>query len=336
MSVAVFYPCHPYSDEYSKKDIVSNNIEVLYPVLNYPTEILDHSSQDLFNEKREEFLRLLSDPSIESLMVWRGGRIDDDKRLWKTSFGLLKALTENDWKKIKSCTKNIIGYSDATYLLCALVSHGINCFYGPNYNTTLQCSTDVELNTTLEYLYQALDAKTDYTVNFNAKRLTAEENLPWTLSGGTTTGRLIGGNLDTIYTLLNNEQPNIFSPQKGDILLLEECEPCYMYSDLSEVVSMREKLAVLNDAGVFSKIGGLLFGRSKTPIVHNLDNGIYYEQVDNSLEKKHFEECIRSVVSDDIPILANVACGHTHPMVTLPLGKTVTLDSDEQTLTVHF
>ena len=43
-----------------------------------------------------------------------------------------------------------------------------------------------------------------------------------------------------------------------------------------------------------------------------------------------------SLSLEKIPVLANVACGHTHPMVTLPLGKTVTLDATAQTLTVHF
>ena len=101
-------------------------------------------------------MRLLHEPSTESLMVWRGGRVDDDGSLWKSSFELVRELTENDWEEIEKYPKNIIGYSDATYLLCALAAHGITCFYGPNYNTTLQCSAGPEFDATLEYLEKAL------------------------------------------------------------------------------------------------------------------------------------------------------------------------------------
>ena len=329
MSVAVFYPCRPYcTDEDVTKEIVSNNVESLYPVLNYPPH-------DSALSKHDDFLRLIHEPSIESLMVWRGGRIDDDESLWKTSLGLLKDLTKSDWEKIEKHSKNIIGYSDATYLLCALVSHGINCFYGPNYNSTLQCSTDAELNTTLEYLSLALESKNDYVVDFDDEKLTAGQHFPWTLTGEIATGRLIGGNLDTIYNLLKQGQDNFFAPQQGDILFLEENDPTYVFNNDTITGTMHEKLMYLKDVGVFSKISGLLFGRSKVPTVFDPDNNLFLEQVDNSQEKKYFEKCVQNSIPTDIPILANVACSHTHPMVTLPLGKRVTLDSSAQTLTVH-
>lgn len=330
MSVAIFYPCRPYcTDEDVTKEIVSNNVDSLYPIQNHPPYNSTLS-------KRDDFLRLLHEPSIESLMVWRGGRIDDDGSLWKSSLGLLKDLTKSDWKRIKQHPKNIIGYSDATYLLCALVSHGINCFYGPNYNSTLQCSTDAELNTTLEYLSLALKSNNDYVINFSEEKLTSGQHSPWTLTGGIATGRLVGGNLDTIYNLLKlQEHENILTLQQGDILFLEENDPMYVFNNNTITGTMHEKLMFLEKVGAFSKISGLLFGRSKAPTVFDTDNNLFLEQVDNSQEKKYFEKCIQNSIPTDIPILANVACSHTHPMVTLPLGRKVTLDSNAQTLTVH-
>ncbi|MBO4853932.1 MAG: LD-carboxypeptidase [Oscillospiraceae bacterium] len=330
MNVAVFYPCRPYcTDKDVTEEIVSNSVESLYPVLNHPP-------YDSTLSKRDDFLRLLHEPSIESLMVWRGGRIDDSGSLWKSSLGLLKDLTKSDWKWIEKHPKNIIGYSDATYLLCALVSHEINCFYGPNYNSTLQCSTDDELNTTLEYLSLALKSNNDYVIDFSEEKLTLGQHSPWTLAGGIATGRLVGGNLNTIYQLLNlKEHENVFTIHQGDILFLEECDPNYVLRNNTVMGSMHEQLMFLEKAGVFSKISGLLFGRSKIPTVYDPDNNLFYVQVDNSQERNYFEKCIQSFIPTDIPILANVACSHTHPMVTLPLGRKVTLDSNAQTLTVH-
>ena len=35
------------------------------------------------------------------------------------------------------------------------------------------------------------------------------------------------------------------------------------------------------------------------------------------------------------PVLAEFDCCHTHPMLTLPIGSTVTLDADEQQATIE-
>lgn len=330
MSVAVFYPCKPFeiTDEVTK-DIIANGIETVYPVLNHPP-------QDTDRGKREEFLHLLRDPCIDTLMVWRGGRIEDNGNLWKSAYGLLENLSEDDWDEIKQHPKRIVGYSDATYLLCALLSNGIDCFYGPNYNSTLQCLSKDELDTTLRYLAMALERKTDYTIFFEDEKLTLGCFKPWTINDGVTTGRLVGGNLDTIYDLLRNRNGNKwFSLQPADILFLEEVDPYYLRKDFSGIVSIHDKFAYLADKGVFSGIGGLLLGRSKSPTVHDPENGIFLEPVDNSIEQEYLAEVIRDALPADFPILANVACSHTHPMVTLPLGKTVALDATSKTLTVH-
>lgn len=328
MNIAVFYPCHPYYTESCTTN--RTTLEKQYPVLNYPP-----CNPPL--NKHDEFLQLLKAPSIDSLMVWRGGRIEDDGSLWKTSLALLKSLSEDDWMEIKKSNKNIIGYSDATYLLSALVSHDIICFYGPNYNSTLQCSTEQELTITLDYLTQALESKTDYTINFNEEKLTSGQYFPWTFNEGIATGRLIGGNLDTIYTLLKmHEYKSHFSLRQGDILLLEENDTNYTFKNGTTTGGTYDKLSYLNDVGVFSKIGGLILGRSKTALVFDAEKEYYFTPVKNQNEKEYLEKCICNILPSNIPILANVACSHTHPMVTLPLGRKITLNSRNKTLTVHF
>ena len=340
MNVAVFYPCRPYATTIDVTEgIVPNNVESLFPVVNYPP-------QNPSEGKREEFLRLLRDPAIDALMVWRGGRIDDDGSLWKTSLGLLNELDDKDWEEIKEHKKIIIGYSDASYLLCALLSHGIECFYGPNYNSQLQASNEEELKVTLEFLEKAIGSKKDYTISFKDKALTAGQNEPWVIHRGVATGRLVGGNLHTIYDLLKNQgRSDLFSLREGDVLLLEEVGPFYWYENgvfkVEMIIEkmMNEKLNYLKEIGVFSKVSGVLFGRSKKPRIYDkareIDLFFDDDYADNSLERRYFEECVLSAIPKGIPVLANAACSHTHPMVTLPLGKEVTLNATECTLTIH-
>ena len=329
MSVAIFYPCSPYSE--ITKDILQNDIEKIYPVLNYPPQYANIG-------KHEEFLRLLKNPSIETLMVWMGGRIINNEDVSNSSYEMVEQLTDNDWIEIAKTRKNIVGSSDATYLLCALLSHGINCFYGPNYHTTLRCSSIEENRITLKSLSQALNMTTDYTIDFKDKNLTQCQYNPWIIRQGIATGRLIGGNLDTIIDLLENQSRwDLFPIRKGDILFLEEVDPLY-HQDKKEIKGkMFGNLQYLDNTGVFSKVGGVVFGRSKHPKVFDEEKEWYYEEVENKNEEKYLRQCIDSAISNkNIPIIANIACGHTHPMLTFPLGKNATLNVYEQKMTVHY
>ena len=128
----------------------------------------------------------------------------------------------------------------------------------------------------------------------------------------------------------------LFSLQKGDIVLLEENDPYYIYKNGQVVGPVMDTRQFLRDNDVFSKIGGLLFGRSNILNMQDYDTDDVFVPAENIYEKKYLKKCIQSVVPEGIPVLANVACSHTHPMVTLPLGKQVTLDATRQTLTVHF
>lgn len=329
MDVTVFYPGTPYDKKYEEDLHGNNGLEKYVTAYNYPP----YNNQ--YN-KREEFLQLVDDSNSKMLMSWRGGRIENNDYR-RSSYELIKMMTEADWEMVKNSSKTIIGYSDTSYLLCALISRGINCYYGPNYNTTLQRSSPEELQTTLDYLSGVLEADSDYAIDFLNRRLTADVNLPWIFREGKASGRLVGGNLDTIIELIYREGADYLAIEPGDILFLEENGPTYMLMDGEVRGSMYSNLAYLRDAGILSSIGGLIIGRSNCPKLIDYDSNCYEEiEIDNTKEKDLLKRNIEEFCLSNKPILANVACGHTHPMVTLPLGKTVTLDSKEQTLTIGF
>ncbi|HET9085002.1 MAG TPA: hypothetical protein VFN41_11435, partial [Candidatus Limnocylindrales bacterium] len=79
-------------------------------------------------------------------------------------------------------------------------------------------------------------------------------------------------------------------------------------------------LQVLRLAGAFDRIAGLIIG----PV-----EGIsILEGTTQTLR-----EVVYEVVADrDIPILANVNCGHSGPNVPLPLGVRAAIDADALTI----
>jgi muramoyltetrapeptide carboxypeptidase LdcA involved in peptidoglycan recycling len=77
--------------------------------------------------------------------------------------------------------------------------------------------------------------------------------------------------------------------------------------------------AAFADLGVFDAIVGLVLGR---PMRYSPEN----TEVLWEVASKHMRD--RS-----IPVLANIDCGHTDPMVTLPVGIEVRLDSAADSFT---
>lgn len=72
-------------------------------------------------------------------------------------------------------------------------------------------------------------------------------------------------------------------------------------------------LSDLGRIGVFDQIAALVFGR---PYGYQADNlPVLWDLV------------LRHTASSGIPVLANVDCGHTDPMLTLPLGVRAGIDS---------
>ena len=96
-------------------------------------------------------------------------------------------------------------------------------------------------------------------------------------------------------------------------------------------------MKVLKESGLFNGVIGLIIGRTRTPLRSGYTGEECYNAIDINYEQErvYIEQILKEVKVIDIPILGNVACSHTHPMVTLPLGRMVSLDADKQTLTIY-
>lgn len=136
----------------------------------------------------------LADPSVDAIIAARGG------------YGLGRILGNLDPAGLRRAPKILVGFSDHTALLCwALARADIASIHGPVISQ-LGGLDDEDLDRLLELL-RGEDPAT----------LVAEEGA--VLHGGRVQGRLVGGNLEVLRSLLGTPY---FPDLRGSILALEE------------------------------------------------------------------------------------------------------------------
>lgn len=265
-------------------------------------------------ERAEEFNQLLYRDDVQILMASIGGN---------NSNSLLPYI---DYEYLKKHPKIIIGYSDTTALLLGIYAKtGLVTFYGPalassfgefppfvdityEYFKNILCD-----GVKIPYEYQMPEIWTDEFISWNEQKRGKEacENEWICVNPGVCRGRLIGGNLNTMFGFFGTEyMPEI---KEGDILFIED--------SLKEACEIERSFSLLKLAGVFDKIGGIILGKHE-----KFD--------DNGCGRKPYEILEEVLGEYRIPFLAEFDCCHTHPMFTLPIGCEVRLDAGEKRITL--
>lgn len=262
-------------------------------------------------ERAEELNALIRDPEVRCIMSTIGGN---------NSNALLPYI---DYEAFKSDPKIIIGYSDLTAILFGIYQKtGITTYYGPAcvasfgelnpYNELhFKYFEDILMKNKTPYTYEKPTFWSDEYIDWEVqdREKTKEPNVWLTLNSGCVEGRLIVGNLNTMGGIYGS--PYMVDIREGDILLIED--------SLKDAATVERSFSLLKLNGVFDKIGGLIIGK------HELyDKG----------NKPHLD-ILKEVIGEvNFPILAEVDCSHTHPMFTMPIGETVKLDCDHQSITL--
>ena len=113
-------------------------------------------------------------------------------------------------------------------------------------------------------------------------------------------------------------------------------DPFYYIIDDTTIKGMtHDCFRELKKARVFDYISGLIIGKSSEPRADYPEKNIPLKSIDGATEKEFLRLFIQEFDVHDIPILANVPCSHTSPMITLPLGRTIALDADNARITVY-
>lgn len=265
-------------------------------------------------DRAAEFNELLYRDDVQILMASIGGNNTNS------------ILPYIDYEYIKKHPKIIIGYSDTTALLLAIYAKTeLVTFYGPalassfgEFPPFVDQTYDFFRQMILEscsfpYTYQMPSVWTDEYINWN-EQIGPKKFRPnrWiTVIPGVCTGRLIGGNLNTMEGFFGTEyMPKI---QEGDILLLED--------SLKDACTIERSFSLLKLAGVLDQVGGIILGK--------------HEQFDdNGTGKQPYEILLEVLNGRQIPILADFDCCHTHPMFTVPIGCQVRLNATTQEVTL--
>jgi muramoyltetrapeptide carboxypeptidase len=240
-------------------------------------------------ERAADFNAAVRDPQIRGIFALRGG------------YGTMRILDRVDYDAVARDPKVILGYSDLTALLNAITQRtGLITFHGPV--AALSQFTPNEIR----WLRAAvMNAEPLGTLHVADAR---------TLSGGSASGRLVGGNLSLITSLIGTP---LEIDASGAILVLEDVdEPPYRIDRM---------LTQLRLSGAFTRAAGVIAGGWTNCDV--ADDHVY--------AGLRLSDVLADRLSDlGIPVLLDLPIGHIHEQWTLPLGARARLDADARTLTL--
>lgn len=265
-------------------------------------------------ERAEEFNELIRDPEVNCIISTIGGM---------NSNSILPYI---DYQAFIKKPKIVIGYSDVTAILMALYAKtGIPTFYGPALVASFG-EFEPFSNMSFKYFKDVLENQVQYPYEYEMPSIWTEEFIDWetkstskkgktnewlSIHDGQVTGRLIIGNLNTLSGIWGSE----YMPQikEGDILFIED--------SLKDIAIIERSFALLKCNKVFDRIGGLILGK--------------HEGFDDKGTNRRPYEVLEEVLGEyDFPFLAEVDCCHTHPMFTMPIGGTVTMDATNKKISL--
>ncbi len=252
-------------------------------------------------ERIEDLHHIFEDKDVKAVMALRGG------------YGSIRILSKIDYDLIRRHPKILIGYSDITALTLAIHQMtGLVTFHGP----------------------VAISSFSDYTQEYFTKALSIPEAMGEiqhprpeselhpgsdfnTICGGMALGRLIGGNLTLLTSLIGTP----FDVDTRDrILFLEEVG--------EEPYAIDRMLTQLSLAGKFEAAAGIVIDRCSQCGIRE-----YKPAFPNSLGVE--EVFIDRLKHLRIPVLFGFSLGHVANKPTLPLGVRATLNADERKLVIE-
>ena len=237
-----------------------------------------------------------ADDEIRGVVALRGG------------WGASRALPYLDDDMIAAHPKVMLGYSDITTLLNALLAKSnLVGFHGPN-----GLSPWSEFSTR-EMRRVVFDGEAPVMINPRERKdtLAVRKNRTYPIVPGRARGRLIGGNLTLFTCLLGTPY---FPDPTGAILFLEETGEWIYRCD-----RMLTQLAL---AGVFEKAAGVVFGAFTDCDVSPSGYGRFSL---NDIFEQH-------MIPARIPAFSGAMFGHIPDKRTIPLGVMAEIDADAGTI----
>jgi muramoyltetrapeptide carboxypeptidase len=227
----------------------------------------------------------LRDDSIDGVWCVRGG------------YGAMRILSAIDYDALLRRPKPLIGYSDVTALHAAIGARaGVVSYHGPTARASLTAFTR--------------DSLARATVDRRDPCGTATRAA--TLRGGRAEGRLVGGNLALLASLVGTP----YAPDYTDAILVLE--------DVGETTYRIDRmLRQLELSGALGKVAGIAFGQ----FTEGSDR-------DDPASLPLDDVLAEAADAAGVPAVAGIPLGHVDDQWTIPLGARAELDADACTLQV--
>jgi muramoyltetrapeptide carboxypeptidase len=235
--------------------------------------------------RARELQAFFADPEVDAIFAARGG------------YGAGRILPLLDFGAIARTPKVFMGFSDATFLLNALVGRaGMVCFHGPM--VAMDFARGLR-EASLDHLRRLLAGETG---SFELPARAA-------LKDGTAEGEIVGGCLSLVAAAIGTPYA---PPFDGAILFLEDTgEKAYRIDRM---------LVQLGQAGVLRRVAAVVFGALRPP------DG-------SEAEHRLISECVAEQAARlDCPVLAGIEAGHGSANFTIPFGVRARVDAGARRL----
>lgn len=265
-----------------------------------------------FQEKAEDINRMFVRKDVDLIIASIGGT---------DSINILpfidkKIIQEN------SKGKTFMGFSDTTTLLLFLKDLGVNCIHGPSIMAGMSEPDGLTIEQKRHIKEILFSKKTPYTMplfnkttyddpnwndikDFKSKKIKYAKPLkPRILGEGVVTGKIQGGNLETIHKIINSEMFLINKNWCKDIFFLETSE------EKPDIFFIEKVLKELKDLQILKNISILLFGHFA-----------YFTQKEQRNIEKKVANFLRKELHYTKPIVFGLPIGHNRPQWLLPYKK---------------
>jgi muramoyltetrapeptide carboxypeptidase len=249
-------------------------------------------------ERVEDINEMFADKSIKAIWCGRGG------------YGSTRILHLLDYKTIKKNPKPFIGYSDiSAYHIAIFQKTGLITFHGP-------IPSGIMKGITLEEFQKLFFENKPIFYDFKTMPLvgdTSKYDVLETLRPGVANGKLIGGNLTVVSSMVGMPHAPNF---KNSIAFFEDID--------EQPYRIDRMLTQLIYGSNLKEAKGILLGQFTS-----------CEAKDPSTSFTLLEALKDRLLPLGIPILAGTPFGHVPNNLTIPVGVEAILDATNQTLKIE-
>lgn len=250
-------------------------------------------------DRAEDLMEKFADKSVNGIICARGG------------YGCARILPMLDYDVIRANPKVLIGYSDITALLYGIYQKsGLITFHGPVGTSSFN---EYSVNNFNKVLIDPKNSSKFFNSNSGE-----DENVygVTTINKGKGKGRLVGGNLSIMVSLIGSEFDVDYS---NKIVFIEEVgeEPYRIDRMLTQLLQARK----------FENASGIMMGIFRKCEVK--------ENSDLTAKSFNLMEVLKDRLNDlNIPVVYGMSFGHVKDKFTIPFGAYSELDADNQTFTL--